>query len=108
MELELLYEETLKLQSRGKITISEGFADALRLMTKNKSNKTIKSLTKVQRDAMQKLLENKVIVVRRADKTNTFVLLNYADYKSKLDNILRDDTKFKNQHEHIIMPKNIY
>ena len=96
MELELLYEETLKLQKQGKITISEGFADALRNEgQKTRATKQSNLLTKVQRDAMQKLLENKDIVVRRADKTNKFVLLNYADYKSKLDTILCDNTKFK-------------
>ena len=35
------------------------------------------------------------IVIRKADKSNTFVILNRDDYISKINNILNDKTKFK-------------
>ena len=35
------------------------------------------------------------ITIKKADKTNIFVVLNKTDYHSKLQNILNDHTKFK-------------
>ena len=38
---------------------------------------------------------NPNIIVRKADKSNIYVILNKEDYKSKLDAILSDQSKFK-------------
>ena len=39
--------------------------------------------------------ENQDIVIRRADKSNIFVILNRVDYNRKIDDILKDGTKFQ-------------
>ena len=38
---------------------------------------------------------NKDIVIRKADKSNCYVILDYEDYKEKLSDITSDGTKFK-------------
>jgi hypothetical protein len=96
MELEMLYAATVELQKQNKITIEPGFADALRSEGHKQRVSPSKSiLTKEQRVACQSLRNNRELVIRKADKSNTYVLLNYADYKAKLDTILNDETKFK-------------
>jgi len=51
-------------------------------------------LTKQQHKNVKKIRENPDIVIRKADKSNTFVILNKDSYKGKLDHILGDATKF--------------
>ena len=52
-------------------------------------------LTPKLRAAAKSLREDETIVVRKADKSNMYVIMNRDEYKSKLDDILKDDTKFK-------------
>ena len=40
-------------------------------------------------------MKNKEIIIRKADKSNTFVIMNSKDYNKKIQNILSDETKFK-------------
>ena len=41
------------------------------------------------------LKNNEEIIVRKADKCNMFVVMDRDEYKSKLDSILSDTTKFE-------------
>ena len=53
-----------------------------------------KVLSKEHLTAAKELSTNKDIIIRKADKSNIYVILNYEDYKIKLDNILGDTSKF--------------
>ena len=52
-------------------------------------------LTNEQYAKIAEFLKNKDIIVRKADKSNTFVIMNMIDYNTKIENILSDQTKFK-------------
>ena len=45
-------------------------------------------------DALKILLKNKDIIIQKADKGNTVVILNRKDYVCKMKNILNDSSKF--------------
>ncbi|XP_076032005.1 uncharacterized protein LOC143019913 [Oratosquilla oratoria] len=51
-------------------------------------------LTAELRQAAKELRENKDIVIRRADKSDLFVILNRSDYFDKVDSLLQDSSKF--------------
>ena len=49
---------------------------------------------KEQQKVIRELTKNERVVIRKADKTNKFVLLDYDNYKANLNNILSDADKF--------------
>ena len=51
-------------------------------------------MTKELKEAAKRLCKNEDITIRRADKTNTFVLINTDKCHGKLNTILSDATKF--------------
>ena len=53
------------------------------------------NLPKEEFDALKILLKNKDIIVQKADKGNTTVILNRKDYVCKMKNILNDKSKFQ-------------
>ena len=53
------------------------------------------SLPKRLQKAAKDLKENPNLVIRYADKSQCYVLLDTDEYKSKLDNILEDGNKFE-------------
>ena len=46
-------------------------------------------------EAAKSFRNNEEIIVRKADKCNMFVIMDMDEYKSKLDSILSDTTKFE-------------
>ena len=54
----------------------------------------MRRLPKAEFEALKILLKNKDIVVQKADKGNTVVILNRKDYVCKMKNILNDSSKF--------------
>ena len=52
-------------------------------------------LTHQLKTGAKELRNHPNITMKKADKTNIFVVLNKIDYHSKLQNILDDHTKFK-------------
>ena len=44
---------------------------------------------------VREFLDNEDIIVRKADKNNTFVIMNRSDYMEKLDLIVNDENKFR-------------
>ena len=46
-------------------------------------------------DALKILLKNKDIIVQKANKVNTVVILNRKDYVCEMKNILDDKSKFQ-------------
>ena len=51
-------------------------------------------LTKEQQKAIRDFTNNKDVIVRKADKSNVFVVMNTQMYQQKIDKILSDSTKF--------------
>ena len=78
------------------VDISPEIQDQLREEgSRHPCNKKSSVLTTELRSAAKSLRENHDIVIRRADKSNTFVILNREDYKKKIQNILKDGSKFQ-------------
>ena len=53
------------------------------------------NLPKAEFDSLKFLIRNKELIIQKADKGNTVVLLNRKDYNSKAKLILDDTSKFK-------------
>lgn len=96
LELEILYQSLLNLEKEHTVTISDGLVDSLRNEgNKIRCNSNSTLLTKAQKESCKKLKNNENIVIRKADKSNIYVILDKEQYKSKLDDILSDQTKFE-------------
>ena len=52
-------------------------------------------LTREDYEMVREFLDNEDIIVRKADKNNTFVIMNRSDYMEKLDLIVNDENKFR-------------
>ena len=94
LQLELLYQSVLNLAKEDLVTIDEGLANALRSEGhKNRSSRTNSILDpKLKKAAAElKLLQrDKQIVIRKADKSCNYVIMDYNNYKNKIDNIISD------------------
>ena len=96
-EIEILYQNILKLQDKKVISIKPEFHDLLKAEAiKNWYNKKQPILLTHQlKIANKELCNHPTITIKKTDKTHIFVVLNKTDYHSKLQNILDDLTKFK-------------
>ena len=95
-ELEILYEDILLLRSKGKIDVHPDLQESLMAeSTKNRGGLRKSSLPAHLRRAAKELRENKDIIVRRADKSAVFVILDREEYDEKVHAILCDKSKFK-------------
>ena len=95
-ELEILYQSVLKLEEQGKVTVNQNLVDQLKNEgTKNRYKKQNSILTPQLKRAATSLKNNEHIIVRKADKSSMYVILNKDDYLQKIDTILADTTKFK-------------
>ena len=95
-EIENLYQNLLKLEKDKKLIIQEGLKENLvNEGTKNRAKNNSSILSNLHYQAMKELKENKDIVIKKADKSNCFVIMNSKDYKEKLNNIVLDESKFK-------------
>ena len=66
------------------------------VLTYKDTDKTLeKNLLKGGFDALKILLKNKDIIVQKANKVNTVVILNRKDYVCEMKNILDDKSKFQ-------------
>ena len=52
-------------------------------------------LSKNEHDLFKKMRNNEEITIKKADKSNTVVIMNTCDYQNKIQDILNDSTKFK-------------
>ena len=55
----------------------------------------VSNLSEAEFNALENLTKNKNLVIQKADKGDTVVIINKNDYKTKIKNILCDSTKFK-------------
>ena len=96
VELEVLYENILELKDSKVADVDPNIRDQLRAEgTRVRRNDHSKVITPELKEAARTLRSNKNIVVRRADKSNMYVILNRNDYRAKLNAILSDGSKFR-------------
>ena len=93
---ELLYRDvdSLEVSNLDKEFIKSKLRDSVFSSYKDTSNTFEKHLPKVAFDALKILLKNEDIIIQKADKGNTVVILNRKDYVCKMKNILNDSSKF--------------
>ena len=95
-ELELLFQDICKLKSQNKIDVNPDIQDQLRAeSTKHRAGRGRSSLDPRLKRAATELRNNDSIVVRKADKSQMFVILDSTDYHKKTADILSDQSKFK-------------
>lgn len=95
-ELETLYNSLTELQKKKQIEIKPAIVTQLASEgTKHRNTLYKTSIRKELTDAAKDLKNNENIVLRKADKSATYVILNREDYLDKLNNILSDKKKFK-------------
>ena len=88
-QLELLYQDLLKIENEQKKTINPDLPDQLRNeATKHRYSSYKSNLTPELKQAAKELYENPDIVIKKADKSSNYVLLNKQDYYDKLNNLL--------------------
>ena len=96
VELEVLYQNLLDLESRNTVTVSPKLADQLRCeSTKHRYKKRVPLLSPSLKTTANNLKNNEHIIIRKADKSNMYVILNKDEYLDKIDSILSDTSKFK-------------
>ena len=96
LHFELLYRDVdfLEVVNLDKEFIKSRLRDSAFSSYKDTGKTFEKNLPKVEFDALKILRKNKDIIVQKADKGNTGVILNRKDYVCKMKNILNDSSKF--------------
>ena len=69
--------------------------ELIRFRLKERPNFNKDLITKEQYTKLKELRNNNTIVLREADKNNTFVILNSKDYKKKLHGLISDPIKLR-------------
>ncbi|XP_076030410.1 uncharacterized protein LOC143018709 [Oratosquilla oratoria] len=96
IELEMLIDDIQRLEREKKVTTHPDLqAEFIREANTSRGHTRSSLLTPELRAAAKELKDNNNIVIRRADKSPIFVLLDKEDYLSKMSLILDDTTKFK-------------
>ena len=95
-ELELLYEQICDHNKAGRIQVNPDVQEQLLAEgTKQRGSDRSRIVTPRLREAARELRNNPDLIIRRADKSSVFVLLDRADYLSKVETILEDSSKFE-------------
>ena len=96
IEIEKLMDDILQLQLKKKVVVNPMLPIELRTeSSKCRGNYKSKILSEDLKRAAVELKNNPNIVIRRADKSSVYVIMNSDDYTQKLNTILDDSTKFK-------------
>ena len=95
VELEKLYQDITDLHRDGYVNMNDNLKDQLKAEgTKNRSRGNRSILPPNLRNAAKQLRSNEEIVIRKADKSNAYVIVNRQDYEDKLDRLVSDESKF--------------
>ena len=95
-EIEALYQKLLSLKEKGIIEIDPRLPDQLTSeATKHRTSKYHSTIPNRLRLAAKNLKSNQNIVIKKADKSQSYVIMNKDDYINKIKTILSDTTKFK-------------
>ena len=97
LPFDLLYRDI------NSLTISNFYLDCIKATLRDTTFSSYKETSKFREknlpqaefDALKSLIRNKELIIQKADKGNTVVLLNRKDYISKMKLILADISKFK-------------
>ena len=96
IEIESLLESIFSLEDRGAVTTSHELQPLLLAKTqRDRGTSCSHNLTPRLRQAAKDLRQRKDVMIKRADKAATFVLINKEEYMTKLDTILQDPAKFQ-------------
>ena len=78
IEIEILYQNLIEMEKKGKVTVKRELSDSLRNEgNKNRANNNnTKFLIKKHKEACKNLRSNFDIIIRNADKSQLFVILN--------------------------------
>ena len=96
IEMEMLLADILRLEREKKVTTSPDLqAEFTREANISRGHYRSSILTPELKKAAEELKENVNIVIRKADKSSTFVILDKDDYSNKIASILGDTSKFK-------------
>ena len=94
-ELELLFQSILKLGDERKVDINPNLKPQLLAeSTKQRRGKPFQLISHRLKMAAKELRDDPDIVIRKADKSSIYVILDRDDYYRKIDSILQDRTKF--------------
>jgi len=95
-ELEVLYDSLIELNKKNTISLNPNITTQLAAeSTKHRNPKYNSSIPPHLRRAAKELKQNNDVIVRKADKSSIYVILNRTEYMDKLNIILSDTSKFK-------------
>ena len=99
-EIELLFQQIAKLEKDNKVQVKpELQPQLLAEATKHRAVKRRKQenrlLTPRLKAAAKNLKQDESIVIRKADKTSIYVILDANDYTDKISDIISDTSKFQ-------------
>ena len=96
LELELLYDNLLGLEKSKIIDINPNLKDQLRSESTKVRGATRSNIIKPHlKEAAKSLRDDESIVIRKADKSNMYVIMDKSEYQQKLNDILNDTSKFQ-------------
>ena len=96
IEIESLFNTISEMEKGGSISVNSNIVTQLTTESSKHRNPKYKSSIKPNlRDAAKKLKGNKDIIIRKADKSSIYVLLNRGDYMDKVHDIVSDESKFR-------------
>ena len=95
--MEILYNSLIELQNSNKISINPRLKNLLTAESTKHRNPTtnFNLLPPELKNAAKSLKADDSIVIRRADKSSIYVLLDKDEYINKINSILQDEAKFK-------------
>ena len=95
-ELEILYQQICEKHKTGKIQVNPDIkAQLLSEGTKRRGSTRSHLISSRLRKAAIELKNSRDLIIRRADKSDVFVLLDRSEYLSKVKAILDDAAKFE-------------
>ena len=95
-EIELLYKNLLDLERKEKVIINPSLQDQLKSeSTKHRNINKESIITYKMREAANELKNHNNITIKKADKSQTYVIISKIEYEQKIQQIVADETKFK-------------
>lgn len=95
-EIELLYNKKTELEKSNSISLNADIVNQLATESgKHRNPKYVSSIRPELRAAAKGLKQNDDLIIRKADKSAMYVLMDKANYFDKLNDILTDASKFK-------------
>ena len=93
----LPFEPLLREIKTNDLTTSQSNSLKSKLLAYNffGRERPVSNFSEAELDTLENLTKNKNLVIQKADKDNTSVIINKNDYKTKIKDILSDSTKFK-------------